>query len=584
MAAQTVTKVQYENNVTVIGAENLNAMQDAVNNHASLIDGLDSDKVDKVTGKGLSTNDFNNEAQQKLNNLPTGEQLDTSLGQKVSKRTSGTEVYTHNGSTQGGATLTETPTAGAVPMYGTGGVLKAAAPVADNDVVRKAELDDVKDNLDAAFVTNTASGAIASFPDGADNVPVKSLVVNIEPVQEGAGDPSPENVRPISGWTGMTGKRTGKNLIDTSGFIDGTAGGITYTRNADGSINASGTSTGSNGYRSIYSASDRFCLPVGTYIASGGTANTAVQINTYDKDGNLIARATAYNNPVTVIVTEETDYILVVVGYITTDRTVNETVYPQLELGSTATDYEPYVGTDITADWSSVVPGGTVYGGSLNLTTGVLTVDRLAADLGATTWSIYSGGTYFVSSAINYLIDPDIIVKPPATVALPDVLCSFYKPSIASHIINATYDNIIGISPSNGRFLIRDSSVDTVEALTAKVTGQKVVARIEPQTYQLTKSQITGILTTLHGNNNIWADCGNTEVTYCADTKLYIEHLTQPTEDDMTADHAISAGTFFMISNNLYLATSQIAAGATITPGTNATQLSLADALNQLNA
>ena len=52
----------------------------------------------------------------------------------------------------------------------------------------------------------------------------------------------------------------------------------------------------------------------------------------------------------------------------------------------------------------------------------------------------------------------------------------------------------------------------------------------------------------------------------------------------MTADHAIASGTFFMIGNNLYLATSQIAAGATITPGTNATQLSLADALNQLNA
>ena len=55
-----------------------------------------------------------------------------------------------------------------------------------------------------------------------------------------------------------------------------------------------------------------------------------------------------------------------------------------------------------------------------------------------------------------------------------------------------------------------------------------------------------------------------------------------PTEDDMIADHAISAGTFFMIGNTLYLATSQIAAGGTIAPGTNATRLSLADALNEL--
>lgn len=147
MAAQTITKVPYVDNETVIGAANLNAIQDAVNDHASLIDGLDSGKVDKVAGKGLSTNDYNNDAQSKLNNLPSGAELDTSLGDKVDKRTSGTEVYTHNGSTQGGATLTETPTAGAVPMYGTGGVLKAGAPVAANDVVRKAELDEVEGTI-----------------------------------------------------------------------------------------------------------------------------------------------------------------------------------------------------------------------------------------------------------------------------------------------------------------------------------------------------------------------------------------------------------------------------------------------------
>ena len=50
---------------------------------------------------------------------------------------------------------------------------------------------------------DTASGAVATFADGADDVPVKSLVVNIDPVQSGSGDPSPDNIRPISGWTGV---------------------------------------------------------------------------------------------------------------------------------------------------------------------------------------------------------------------------------------------------------------------------------------------------------------------------------------------------------------------------------------------
>lgn len=44
--------------------------------------------------------------------------------------------------------------------------------------------------------------AIASFNDGEDMV-MPSLKVAIEPQQEGSGDPSPTNVRPISGWTGV---------------------------------------------------------------------------------------------------------------------------------------------------------------------------------------------------------------------------------------------------------------------------------------------------------------------------------------------------------------------------------------------
>ena len=42
-----------------------------------------------------------------------------------------------------------------------------------------------------AFPTDIASGSIASFSDGADNLPLKSLVVNINPVQDLHGQESP---------------------------------------------------------------------------------------------------------------------------------------------------------------------------------------------------------------------------------------------------------------------------------------------------------------------------------------------------------------------------------------------------------
>jgi hypothetical protein len=40
-----------------------------------------------------------------------------------------------------------------------------------------------------------------------------------------------------------------------------------------------------------------------------------------------------------------------------------------------------------------------------------------------------------------------------------------------------------------------------------------------PITYQLTPTEIKSIL----GDNNVWADAGNTEVTYRADTTKYID-------------------------------------------------------------
>ena len=46
------------------------------------------------------------------------------------------------------------------------------------------------------------SSAIASFEDGV-SLPMPSLKVSIEPVQEGSGDPSPTNIRPISGWSAV---------------------------------------------------------------------------------------------------------------------------------------------------------------------------------------------------------------------------------------------------------------------------------------------------------------------------------------------------------------------------------------------
>ena len=103
-----------------------------------------------------------------------------------------------------------------------------------------------------------------------------------------------------------------------------------------------------------------------------------------------------------------------------------------------------------------------------------------------------------------------------------------------------------------------------------------------PTTYHL--SSLSELLTTLKGVNNFWVNCGDTTLDYCADTKLYIEKLTQPEEDDMVANANIASGTFFMVGNSLYISTAAILAGDPIKPGTNCTLTNLAAALNAINS
>lgn len=59
------------------------------------------------------------------------------------------------------------------------------------------------EDMAAILPVTTVSGPEVSFADAMEGLPLKSLVVEIDPVQEGSGTPSAENVRPITGRTGL---------------------------------------------------------------------------------------------------------------------------------------------------------------------------------------------------------------------------------------------------------------------------------------------------------------------------------------------------------------------------------------------
>lgn len=96
-----------------------------------------------------------------------------------------------------------------------------------NEVVRQATGRDNVQNIDMEHITVAqnhyyqdvdVSGRVVSFHAGAAGLPLEKCVVQIEPVQEGSGDPSPDNVRPITGWTDVKVYRAGENLEDATVF------------------------------------------------------------------------------------------------------------------------------------------------------------------------------------------------------------------------------------------------------------------------------------------------------------------------------------------------------------------------------
>ena len=71
----------------------------------------------------------------------------------------------------------------------------------------------VTDASDVRKEYEEISGSLVQF-DTPISAPLASLLVDINPVQSGSGEPSPTNIRPITGWTGANANVTGVNVWD----------------------------------------------------------------------------------------------------------------------------------------------------------------------------------------------------------------------------------------------------------------------------------------------------------------------------------------------------------------------------------
>lgn len=478
------------------------------------------------------------------------------------------------------------PAGPGLPAGGTIGQIPVKASSTDYEVAWSNGLIDLNTIALGAYPTGVVSGNIASIVDGADGMPVKSLQIEINPLQSGSGDPSPTNVRPISGWTGAKIIRCGGNLL---GFMNSRASnGITFTVNNDLSVTVNGTAT-SNAYNdgtmNIENASKGYpLLPAGTYIMPLPPygSNWKWYVGAISPDGTQVIapKAIAYNSSDSVrsLVLTEQAYVYVRIQVVDGTTVDNEVAYPAVyHIGYEPYTWEQYKSDTYTCDWSDAI--STVYGGTLDVTTGVLTVDRAIVDLGTLSWQVFSASPHdrFGTNGLQGLA-----VIPPTDSTLADILCSAYPIDTATHVYNHVIAGSVALG-ANGRLYCYDPSYSTSADFKAAMSGVQLCYKlISPITYTLTPVEVLTML----GANTIYADTGGTSVIYRADPTLYADRRSNSTrsliagiETTMTASKAYSAGDLLIVGDTLYKVTTAISNGATFTPGTNVTATTVVEQL-----
>lgn len=333
---------------------------------------------------------------------------------------------------------------------------------------------------------DTSVGDLVTFNTDL-RAPLKSCKVSFSPVQEGEGDPSPDNVREIKGWNGVTATRCGKNLIDKTAYEN------IYTTY--------------DYIDSSYRCKKIQLKPNTTYTVSftstGADANVIILFNyTSHVNGNTFLDLRKASGSKTYT-TDDTGCL-----YIGSVNTNNDKYNArmsvceiQIEEGLTATDYEPYTGHTYPITFPT--EAGTVYGGYADLVSGELVVDMVSTTFGQMTgWSKSVDFNYFVTNEVI----PDAIN---ASADIKNVVSSIYPSAIISNT-----NSELGISLTKSRRIrVRQADMSmATDAWLAEVKDKQFCYKLAtPITHQLTPQQ----LSTLKGINNVYSDTnGQTEIKY----------------------------------------------------------------------
>ena len=235
------------------------------------------------------------------------------------------------------------------------------AAVGDIDALKKskAEIDDTaidgdtwssKHIVDMLCPKIEKSGTIVQLDGMLGGYPL-GVTASWKPAQEGSGDPSPENVRPIKGRTEVKVERCGANLLNIKPFDTSTKNGVTFEYVPEGGIHIQGTASASADSPTF----PVWHLPPGKYYGLDMGAGIAASIVVLRNGRNQWLNTKGIFE---ILAGDVTKYWYAIVA---NGATLNNTIYPYIVPGTTApTTYTPYIGSTNTLTLPETVYGGEV--------------------------------------------------------------------------------------------------------------------------------------------------------------------------------------------------------------------------------
>ena len=251
----------------------------------------------------------------------------------------------------------------------------------------------------------------------------------------------------------------------------------------------------------------------------GGTDATRATL-TFDVEPNtrymVITEGGNFNNILFIRMENFTQIVNVNInppfnGYITTESNCNKVIV-QFQKGTaiTASDFDDFK-CSISKEYESYTTqlGQTVYGGTLDVVSGVLTVTHGYVTFDGSSdeqWSITTYGTTNHRAAINYSgLATDVPDSQIADIISNQYETISYNNGNVKSGISARYNNS-QINVFGATFTTKTEFTDYLSANPLTV----VYKLATPLTYQLTPTQVQ----TLLGQNNVWSDAGEVEVAY----------------------------------------------------------------------